>query len=55
MKPSCLKRSSSKVLGRALEWIVPVQVEIKMYHKVFRFPGTADILLLLQKSRIHYS
>jgi hypothetical protein len=43
------RRSSSKVLGRALEWIVPVGVEIKMYHKVFRFPGTADILLFITK------
>jgi hypothetical protein len=32
-------------LGRTPEWIVPVGVEIKMYHKVFRLPGTADILL----------
>lgn len=46
MKPSCPQEEAVVKFWNDLpEYIVPVGMEIKMYHKVFRFPGTADILL----------
>jgi hypothetical protein len=52
MKPSCLQEEAVVKFWEDLpEWIVPVGVEIKMYHKVFMFPGTADILLFNTKNQ----
>lgn len=52
MKPSCPQEEAVVKFWEELpEWIVPVGVEIKMYHKVFRFPGTADILLFNTKTQ----
>jgi len=52
LKPSCPQEEAVvKFWNELPEWIIPVGVEIKMYHKVFMFPGTADILLFNTKNQ----
>jgi hypothetical protein len=52
MKPSCPQEKAVVKFWEELpEHIIPVGVEIKMYHKIFRFPGTADILLFNTKNQ----
>lgn len=52
MKPSCPQEEAVVKFWTDLpEWIIPVGVEIKMYHKIFMFPGTADILLFDTKKQ----
>jgi hypothetical protein len=49
MKPSCLQEEAVVKFWEDLpEWI-SVGVEIKMYHKILCFPGTADIYYLILK------
>ncbi len=46
LKPSCNQELACKKFWDELpEWIIPVGVEVRMYHKLYMFPGTSDILL----------
>lgn len=43
--PSCPQEEAVvKFWKEKPEWIIPVSVELKMYHKKHLFPGTADLL-----------
>lgn len=46
LKPSCPQEEAMKKFWDELpEWIIPVGMELRMYHKLYMFPGTSDLLL----------
>lgn len=52
LKPQCPQEAAAKKFWDEMpEWIIPVSVELRMYHKRFMFPGTADLLLFDTKSQ----
>jgi len=51
LKPSCKQEEAVVKFWEELpEYIVPVIMELKMYHKTFHYAGTADILLYNKKT-----
>ncbi len=43
--PACPQEEAAKLFWDELpEWIIPVGQELRMYHKIFMFPGTTDCL-----------
>lgn len=52
MKPGCPQEEAVVKFWNDLpEWILPVAMEVKMYHKLYMFPGTMDILLFNTKTQ----
>jgi len=44
--PSCPQEKAMKKFWDELpEWIIPVGMEVRMYHKLYSFPGTTDLVL----------